>query len=249
MVNQANEKLSLPDGSSLAYRRVLGKTPGIVFLGGFMSDMEGTKATYLETLCKQLGHAYVRFDYLGHGASSGRFEEGCISRWRDDALAILDQLTEGPQILVGSSMGGWLMVLVALARPTQIAGLIGIASAPDFSDDFEKAFPDLYTILQAEGICYLPSGDGTSQYPITRALLEDGHRCSILKSRIPLHCPVRLLHGLNDVSVPWEQSVKLAEQLESKDVLITLIKEGDHRLSNDANLLLLSKVLKELLFN
>jgi pimeloyl-ACP methyl ester carboxylesterase len=236
-------------GTHIAYQKISGKSPGIIFFGGFMSDMTGTKASHLESVCQRLGQAYVRFDYSGHGMSSGKFEEGTIGSWLEDALFVLDNLTEGPQIVVGSSMGGWLMVLAALKRAERIKALVGIASAPDFIEDLAHMHIVQQEALMKNEICYLPSHDGVTAYPITRHLITEGRTHSILKAPIPLFCPVHLLHGLSDKDVPWQKSVKLAERLQSSDVTVTLIKNGDHRLSESAHLALIEKTISSLLIN
>ncbi len=234
-------------GIKLAYQKTPGKSPGVIFFGGFKSDMTGTKATYLESVCQKLGQAYIRFDYSGHGASSGNFEEGTIGGWLDDALCVLDNLTEGPQVLVGSSMGGWLMVLAALKRSDRIKALVGMASAPDFIEDLARMRVVQEDVLAQNGICYLPSLSGDMVYPITSRLVIEGRTHSILKAPIALSCPVHLLHGLADKDIPWQKSVKLAERLESREVTVTLIKDGDHRLSENAHLALLEKSVHSLL--
>lgn len=240
--------LKCQNNVTIAYHQTPGKLPGVIFLSGFMSDMSGTKALYFENLCKELGHAYIRFDYQGHGVSSGHFEEGTIGQWKNDAIEVLDHLTEGPQILVGSSMGGWLMMLVALERPQRIRSLLGIASAPDFTEDlFEKLAPEQQRAIREEGICYLPSSYGDKPYSFTQKLIEDGKQHHILDNPIPLHCPVRLFHGANDTHVLWKQSLRMMEKVESNDTLLTLIKNGDHRLSSDEHLNILGKTIKELL--
>ncbi len=231
----------------IAYYQTPGRAPGVVFLGGFMSDMSGTKATYLEACCRAWGRAYVRFDYFGHGSSAGKLEEGTIGGWLEDTLLVLDELTEGPQILVGSSMGAWLMVLAALRRVDKIQGLVGIAAAADFIEDFERLSSVEVQALKKDGICYLPSQYGDKPYPITQNLITEGHTHRILQAPIALNCPVRLLHGLSDTDVSWHKSVKLAECLNSNDVIVTLIKGGDHRLSEEPHLELLANNLTSLL--
>jgi pimeloyl-ACP methyl ester carboxylesterase len=240
--------LARPDGAAIAYRRLAGMGPGIVFLGGFRSDMTGTKALFLDDFCRQRGRAYVRFDYFAHGQSSGDFADGTISRWRDDAIAVIDSLTEGPQILVGSSMGGWIMTLAALARPERVAALVGIAAAPDFTTDLlpQRLSEAQRRTLREEGRLVLASPYDPAGYLYTQALVEDGDRNLVLRGDISLTCPVRLLHGMADESVPWRQSRKLAERLESADVALTLVKDGDHRLSRDADLARLARVLDAL---
>ena len=240
--------LARPGGATIAYRRLSGAGPGIIFLGGFRSDMTGTKALFLEGFCRRRERAYVRFDYFAHGQSSGDFADGTISRWRDDAVAVIDSLTEGPQILVGSSMGGWLMVLAALARPERVAALVGIAAAPDFTSDLlpQRLSEAQQRTLREEGRIVLHSPYDPAGYLYTRALIEDGDRNLVLRSDIPLACPVRLLHGMADESVPWRQSLKLAEKLQSRDATLTLVKDGDHRLSRDEDLARLARILDAL---
>jgi pimeloyl-ACP methyl ester carboxylesterase len=238
-----------PDGATIAYRRIQGNTPGIMFLGGFHSDMTGTKASYLEAYCRRRGQAYLRFDHFGHGASSGDVSTGTVGRWAEDAIAVLDALTEGQQILVGSSMGGWIMLLAGLARAERIHALVAIAAAPDFTEDL--LWPRLDTAqrrtLRETGAVTLPSEYDPAGYTYRAVLFEDGKRHLVMRRPIPLDCPVRLLHGLRDTSVPWQTSVSLAERLTGRDVAVTLIKNGDHRLSRDADLARLGRTLDELI--
>lgn len=237
------------DGTTIAYDRVAGRGPGVVFLGGFRSDMTGTKATFLEEYCRRRGHAYVRFDYFGHGASSGDVALGTISRWKEDAIAVLDELTEGRQILIGSSMGGWIMLLAALARIERIHALVGIAAAPDFTEDLILPRLDAAQRRQLDetGAVTLPSAYHPVGYTFRRSVFEDGRRHLLTRAEIPLACPVRLLHGMRDDAVPWQTSLRLAERLTSRDVVVNLIKEGDHRLSSGADLARLAATLDELL--
>ena len=240
--------LTRDNGASIAYYKVEGKLPGIIFMTGFMSDMNGSKALALERLCRDLGHAFLRFDYQGHGESSGNFEQGTIGLWAEDALAVFDSLTEGPQIIVGSSMGGWIMLLTALARSDRVAGLVGIAAAPDFTEDLlpqSLTEVDLQTIKK-EGIVVIPS-DYEDPYTITRALLDEGAKHVLLNNKIPLDCPVRLIQGLEDTSVPWERAIILQEKLLSEDVEVILVKGGDHRLSEDRDLERLKNIICDLL--
>ncbi len=250
MTNRDDEAqlLTRPVGPPLAYRRVAGRGPGVVFLGGFMSDMTGEKATALDALCRRQGRAFLRFDYRGHGASGGRFEEAVISDWLADTLAVLDRLTEGPQVLVGSSMGGWLMLLAALARPERVHALIGIAPAPDFVRRMEAALTeDQRRDLDGQGFFLRPSEYGDGPYAITKALIEDGKRHCLLEGGVSISRPVRLLHGMRDDAVPWRDSLRLADCLESEDVRTVFVKDGDHRLSRPADLALLATVLEGLL--
>ena len=226
------------NGTALAYHRLAGRAPGIVFMGGYRSDMTGTKALALEEHARGMGQAFLRFDYSGHGASEGAFVDGTIGRWAADSVAMLDQQTSGPQILVGSSMGGWLMLLAALQRPERIAGLVGIAAAPDFSEDLVWARLDQTArdqIMQT-GAYNQPSAYGQEAAPITRAFIEDGRKHVLLHDAIPLNCPVRLIAGMQDQAVPWQTSLKLAERLAGDDISLTLIKDGEHRLSRPADL-------------
>lgn len=242
-------KLARRDGAAIAYRRLAGTTPGIVFLGGFRSDMTGTKALFLEDLCRRRGSAYVRFDYFGHGASSGDDASGTIGRWAEDAIAVLDSLTEGQQILIGSSMGGWIMLLAALARPSRVSGLIGVAAAPDFTEDlvWPRLGAEQQRHLLETGCVTLPSQYNPAGYTYRLNLFEDGKRHLVMRQSIALECPVRLLHGLRDDAVPWRTSLALAERLASPDVVVSLVKDGDHRLSRDGDLVRLGHVLDELL--
>jgi pimeloyl-ACP methyl ester carboxylesterase len=242
------ETLARPEGATIAYRRLAGRTPGIVFLGGFRSDMTGTKALFLEDYCRCHGRAYLRFDHFGHGASSGDAARGTIGRWALDAAAVLDSLTEGPQILVGSSMGGWIMLLVALARSERVHALVGIAAAPDFTEDllWPRLDPTRRDELMTTGSTTLPSEYDPAGYTYRRELFEDGRRHLLLRGPIALDCPVRLLHGMRDASVPWQTSLALAERLASRDVAVTLVKDGDHRLSTAPDLARLAATLDEL---
>lgn len=232
----------------LAWARLKGNGPGVVFLPGYRSDMQGSKAMHLRMHCDARGQAFLRFDYSGHGESAGRFEDGTIGQWAADAIAVFDALTEGPQILVGSSMGGWIGLLLARARPGRVAGFIGIAPAPDFTEALMwPAFDEVTrATLMERGVIHLPSqyGDPT---PVTRALIEDGARQSVLKAPLPLRCPVRILQGMRDPDVPWRHALRLVEALESDDVRLHLIKDGDHRLSREEDLALLSRTLDALL--
>jgi len=242
-------RLDIAGGQSLAYHRTPGKQPGVMFLGGYASDMTGTKATALEAHVGGRGHGFLRFDYRGHGQSTGRFEDGTIGRWRDDALAAIDALTEGPQILVGSSMGGWIALLVALARPERVTGLVGIAAAPDFTEDLMWAEfdGDQRTALEQDGRLQLPSEYSEEPGIVTMELIEDGRGHLLLRAPIPIRVPVRLLHGMRDPDVPYRHALTLADRLEGDDVQIRLIKDGDHRLSTGRDLAILSDTLDALL--
>jgi len=236
-------------GVDIAYHRIAGKSPGVVFMGGFMSDMTGSKAMALEAFCRRRGQGFLRFDYRGHGASSGRFEDGTIGSWSEDALAAFDRLTEGPQVIVGSSMGGWIALLTALKRPERVAALVGIAAAPDFTEDlvWAELTAEQKTQITRDGVLRLPSQYSETPYGITLQLIEDGRQHLLLRDAIALTCPVRLLHGQRDPDVPWQHSLRLAEKLASSDVRTILIKDGDHRLSRDQDIALLCRTVEELL--
>jgi pimeloyl-ACP methyl ester carboxylesterase len=241
--------LTRDDGATIAYHRRAGKAPGIVFLGGFMSDMTGTKAMHLDAFARARGQAYLRFDYFAHGASSGDFAEATVGRWKEDALAVIDELTAGPLILVGSSIGGWLMLLVALARPDRIAALVGIAAALDATEALMWARfpPEVREQILRAGAARRPSAYSSQGYLYTRKLIEDGRRHLLMDAAIPITCPVRLLHGMADPDVPWQTSVALAEKLASTNVRVTLVKDGDHRLSSERDLALLERTIEEML--
>jgi pimeloyl-ACP methyl ester carboxylesterase len=241
-------RLNRGDGVELAWAKLEGHEPTVAFLPGFRSDMGGTKATELADFCAGRGQAMLRFDYSGHGASGGRFEDGTIGAWAKDAVAVIDRQTEGRLVLVGSSMGGWIALLAALARPERVAGLLGIAPAPDFTEALmwdAMTFEERATLMR-DGVLRVPSqyGDAT---PITRSLIEDGRNHLLLNERIALGCPVRLLHGQRDPDVPWEMSLRLAGQITGEDVQIILVKDGDHRLSRPQDLALLRRTLASLL--
>lgn len=240
--------LNRPGHPPLAYVATPGRSPTVLFLTGFRSDMTGGKALHLERHCAARGQAYLRFDYSGHGASGGRFEEGSIGVWADDALAMLDGVVEGPGVLVGSSMGGWIMLLAALARPERVKGLVGIAAAPDFTEDLTR--PGLTgaqrEALESQGVVHLPSAYGPPT-PITRHLLEDGSRHLVLRGSLPIRCPVHLLHGQQDPDVPWATSLRLAAALESPAVTVELVKDGDHRLSREEDLRRITAALDRVL--
>ncbi len=237
--------LDRADGVRIAYQKRDGDGPGVVFLGGYASDMTGTKASYLDDWCRQRNRAFLRFDYQGHGQSSGTFADGTIGLWTDDALAAFDALTEGPQIVIGSSMGGWIMLILALARPERIAGLIGIAAAPDFSQDLWLSLDeDQRETVRRDGVIEL-SDDG-QPYRVTSAFFDDGRQHLMLRGSLAISCPVRLLQGMQDTAVPWSTAVTLADRLQGTDVALTVIKDGDHRLSRDRDLTRLGATIDEL---
>lgn len=240
----SNGVLTKRDGTPLAYRCGAGTDSalaGLVFCGGFMSDMTGTKATSLAEAAAQTGRAFVRFDYFGHGATGGDPAAGTVGRWIDDALAVLDGLTDGPQILIGSSMGAWIAVRAALARPDRVAGLVTVAAAPDFT---ESLWRDRLTDTERRALdrgeaVERPSAYGDGPYRIGPELVTEARRHLVLPGPLPLACPVRMIHGLADPDVPWERSLALAQAIAAPDVRLTLVKDGDHRLSRPADLALL----------
>lgn len=231
--------LARADGATIAFHRLAGSTPGVVFLHGWKSDMTGGKALALEEWCRATGRAFLRFDTFGHGQSSGDVDQGTVGRWLADCLAAVDELTEGPQVVVGSSLGGWLALLLALERRDRVAGLVGVAAAPDFTEDLvwqELSF-EQRDILRAKGHVDLPNcyDDGTP-YRVGRALIEEGRNHLLLRDAINLACPVRLIQGQKDMDVPWETALRIADCLAVDDVEVTLVKDGDHRLSRPEDL-------------
>jgi pimeloyl-ACP methyl ester carboxylesterase len=223
-----------PQGRRLAWRAHPAPAGGVTFvwLSGFNSDMTGTKAQAVEAFAKDAGHGFLAFDYSGHGASGGAFADGTLTAWRDDALSVIDAKSEGPLILAGSSMGGWIAVLAALARPERVRALVLIAPAPDFTEAL--LWPSLSAAQQAEilntGQTLRPSAYG-APYPITRALIEDGRRWLLLDAPIRFDGPVHILQGMKDADVPWHHALRLIEQLTTPQTVLTLIGDGDHRLS------------------
>ena len=226
------------DGRAIAFHRLNGMAPGVIFMGGFKSDMTGTKALALEDYCRRTGRAFIRFDYSGHGQSDGAFEDGTIGQWADDAVAVLDQVADGPQVLVGSSMGGWIALLAARARPERVAGLVGIAAAPDFTEDLMWAGFDeaIQNTIMTDGVYYEPSEYDDAPYTITRRLIEDGRTHLVLQSPLALPFPVRLIQGMQDEDVPWQHAIRLADHATCDDLTLTLVKHGDHRLSSPEDL-------------
>lgn len=237
------------DGTRLAYRHRAGDGPTIVFLSGYMSDMTGSKAEALDGWAAATGRAFLRLDYSGCGASGGDFEDGTIGRWRDDAQAVIEAAAPGPLILVGSSMGGWIALLLAAAMPARVVGLVGIAAAPDFVDwglwaglsEAERA------TLMRDGRLEQPSDYGDQPYVYTRALVEDGRANRVMDAPIGYAGPVRLLQGQQDSDVPWRLALDIAGRISSSDVQLILLKDGDHRLSRPQDLALLTATLETLL--
>lgn len=243
------EFLERGDGHRVAYVRHRGASPGVVFLHGLKSDMEGGKALALEAHCRARGQAFLRLDTFGHGRSSGTFEEGTIGRWRADVAAALDQLTEGPQVVVGSSMGGWLMLLALLDRPDRVVAGLGIAAAPDFTEDLLEPglTEDQRAELKRDGLVHLPNCYGADPYPIALSLIEEGRDHLLLRGPLPITQPLRLIHGLKDEDVPWPTSQRIMERVAGEDVECLFVKNGDHRLSEPADLARLGHALDGLL--
>jgi pimeloyl-ACP methyl ester carboxylesterase len=217
------------NGRRLAYRLREGRSPTLLFLPGYASDMEGAKALALDTFAASNGLSMLRFDYSGTGSSEGRFEEGTLGGWLDEALSMLDTLAEGPVILAGSSMGGWIALHVALQRPERVAGLVGIAAAPDFTDWGYSE--DQKMVIRESGRLELPNPYGPEPHLITRGFWQSGEALRLLHAPIAIDCPVRLIHGDADAEVPLPIALRLLEKLRSADVQLTVIKGGEHRLS------------------
>jgi pimeloyl-ACP methyl ester carboxylesterase len=234
------------DGIRLAARHVAGRGPTLMFLPGYMSDMAGTKAQHLLAWARHSGRACLLLDYSGCGQSEGGFDAGSITRWAADATAVADALAPGPLLPIGSSMGGWVMLHLALTRPARIHALVGIAPAPDFTRWGLALTPDDHASLARDGHITRPSAYADSPYRYTRALLEDARTACLLDTPIALDCPVRLLHGEDDPDVPWDISRRLMASLESADVQLTLVKGGDHRLSTPTDLALLERTIESL---
>lgn len=231
------------DGAHLAWAHTPGRGPTTVFLPGFRSDMTGSKAMAVQGWCRAHGTACLRLDYSGHGDSDGAFTDGTIGRWTEDALLLIDRLTDGPLLLMGSSMGGWIMLLVALARRTRVAGMIGIAAAPDFTQAlmWDAMMPAEREQLEREGLLLAPSQYGEPT-PITLRLIQEGRQHLLMGSAIGLGCPTWLLQGQRDPDVPWETALHLSERLTGTAVEVTLIKDGDHRLSRPSDLAVLQRL-------
>ncbi len=247
--NMRPDIITTPQNHRIAYRQTSaapGK-PSYIWLSGLNSDMTGSKVSALESWASETGSGFLAFDYSGHGLSDGDFADGTISDWRDDTLAVIDELTSGKQILIGSSMGAWLALLAALARPDRISGLVLIAPAPDFTE--KLIWPDLSPEAQAEimqaGVHMHPSDYG-EPYPITRALIEDGKRWQLLDTPIEIAAPVRILQGMDDADVPWQHAQRLTSALTSDDLTFTLVKGGNHSLSRPTDITRLKAVCVEI---
>ncbi|WP_371153569.1 alpha/beta fold hydrolase [Jannaschia sp. 2305UL9-9] len=236
------------NGRTLAFHASSGRGPTVVFLGGFKSDMGGTKAVALEAWAKARGQAFLRLDYSGHGDSGGRFEDGCIGDWADDARAVIDHVAPGPVVLVGSSMGGWISLLLSRDLGARLAGLVTIAAAPDFTEDgFWDGFDDAQRrAMMTDGQVALPSEYG-DPYIITRRLIEDGRSRLVLRTPLPLACPVRFLQGTADADVSTETALRLLSHAKGPDMRLTLVDGADHRFSTDDCLRLIERSVEEVL--
>ena len=241
------EMLTTPQGRRIAYHKTEGQGPAVVFLGGFKSDMQGTKAVHLEAWAQASGHAFLRFDYSGHGESDGAFEDGSIGDWYEDARAALD-LIPGPMVLVGSSMGGWISLLCARAMPERIAGLVTIAAAPDFTEDSMWAGfdADQRAALARDGRVALPSDYG-DPYIITERLITEGRKVLVLRDPLHLPCPVRFLQGTADADVSTATAMRLLDHATGPDIRLTLVKGADHRFSDAASLALILRTVEDVL--
>lgn len=242
------EYLDTPQGRRLAYHKTDGAGPCIVFCGGLKSDMDGTKALHLEAWAKSRGRAFLRFDYSGHGMSSGTFEEGCIGDWHEDTLAAVAALTDGRIVLVGSSMGGWQALLLARAVPERIAGLVTIAAAPDFTEDgyWANFSAEEKAALEQDGQVELPS-DYMEPYIITKRMIEDGRERLVLRSPLTLPFPVRFLQGTADTAVSVETAVRLLEHAAGPDMRLMLVKDADHRFSDETCLELIEEAVSDVI--
>jgi pimeloyl-ACP methyl ester carboxylesterase len=227
------QTLTRPGGTTIAYHVVDGRLPTVIFFGGFRSDMTGTKATSLDAWARRVGQSYVRFDYSGHGQSGGIFTDGTIGLWLDDALAVIDAAARGRVVLIGSSMGGWLSLLAARRLGARVAGWIGIAAAPDFTEKLLLAnlSPEDRAELERDGRLVRPSQYSPEPTILTRTLIEEGRAHLVLDAPLRLDCPVHLLHGMKDPDVPWQLSQRLLNHIEAPDIAFTLTRDGDHRLS------------------
>jgi len=240
--------LDTEQGRRLAYHRFSGRGPGVVFLGGLRSDMTGTKAVHLEAWARRTGREFLRFDYSGHGESSGQFTEGCIGDWAEDAAIAIASLTEGPQVLVGSSMGGWISLLMTKVMPARIAGLVTIAAAPDFTEDgmWSEWSAGQRKQLMDEGEVALPSEYGDAMI-ITRRMIEDGRDHLVLRSDLILPFAVRMLQGTADLDVPMSVALELLDHMQGDDIRLELVKGADHRFSTPDCLDTITRAVEEVL--
>jgi len=242
------QTLTTKEGRTIAFHQTPGKGPGVVFLGGLKSDMQGSKAIFLEDWARRTGRAFLRFDYSGHGESSGAFTDGCIGDWAEDAEAAILTLTEGPQVLVGSSMGGWQALLFARRHPGLVAGLVGIAAAPDFTEDgmWDSWSAAQKAEMEQTGQVALPSDYG-EPYIITRRMIEDGRQQLVLRSPLVINAPVRLLQGTADADVDMSVALRLLAHMDGPDIRLELVKGADHRFSDDTCLARIEAAIEDVL--
>lgn len=241
--------LTTPQGRRIAYHQTQGVGPGVVFLGGFKSDMSGAKALHLQAWAEAEGRAFLRLDYSGHGISEGDFLDGCVGDWFEDAQAVIEAVTTGPQVLIGSSMGGWIALLLSRAIPERIAGLVGIAAAPDFTEDsmWASFTSDQRDELLQTGQVALPSEYSDDPYIITRRLLLDGRDRLVLRAPLDLPFPSRFLQGTADADVPVSVALRLLDHANGADIRLHLVKGADHRFSTPACLAMIEAAVQEVL--
>ncbi len=239
--------LTTTDGLSIAYRKLPGNPPTVMFLPGFFSHMQGTKAQWLEKCCNERGQAYIRFDYRGHGESDGQFEDGTVSDWLSDALLVLDNAADGPVVLVGSSMGGWIAILAALARPEKVRGVVGVASSPDFTRSVWKnrLSENQRNEMVRNGFILAPSEYRDEPVKITHKLILDGENHLLLhKGKLNIGIPVCLIHGVKDADVPWKKSKQLHHLIGKEKSELVLVPDGEHRLSRQEDLKLIDRAVQ-----
>lgn len=246
--------LERKDAPALAYRHLKAakageNKPAIIFMGGFKSDMEGTKAQFLEDYCRDKGLEYVRFDYRGHGSSGGEFTDGTISRWKQDALDIMDHINPDRTLLIGSSMGGWIALLTMLERAEKVSALIGLAAAPDFTGDLyaAKLNPEQQEILEREGRVSVPNDYSDEPYIFTKDLFDDACKNFLLQRENTIEAPITLIQGMLDSDVPWEITARIQNAFKGERVDVVLIDDGDHRLSRPEDLKILADQVENLL--
>lgn len=241
--------INLTKGRCIAYNQSTGQSPGIVFLGGYSSDMNGTKSTHMDQWAQMKGISYLRFDYTGHGQSSGQFVDGCISDWFEDALDVIDSLTSGPQLLIGSSMGGWIALLLARIQPEKIAGIVGIAAAPDFTQDFEenRLSKEELGEVRKQGLVRIPTEYSDEGLVVTQKLLQDGHRNFVLNQKLDLPFPVRFLQGTEDKDVDYSVAVNLLNHCSGQNIRLLIVKGANHSFSSPDCLSIIENAVEDIL--
>lgn len=245
---ETNKRFTYPDGSYISYRQIEGSSPGILYMHGSQSSIDSTKALYVENFCREEGIGFTSFNFTGHGDSWGDYKDGTISIWLRDALTVLDNLTSGDQIVIGSSLGGWIMLLLGMRRPDRVKGMIGISAAPDFTVWLWEALgEDLRSKLLKEGIIYTPNDYSEEGDPWTLSLIQDGNNNLVLDHPIITEAKVILLHGDKDTIVPSDIPIKIKDKLTSKEVRVVIVKGGKHNLSEPHELIYLKEAIKEML--